>query len=134
MTFTPDPRKGVTHDQARKVLWASGGCCHWCGRPINLVRETMDSDHVIPLALGGKDDWSNIRAIHRVRADGKECHKEKTREDMKAIKKARRVHAKSVGITKPPRRRLPGHRNHSLKCKVGGRTVLRATDKPIGEN
>lgn len=120
--FTPDLRTGVSHEQARKVLWASRGCCHYCGDPINSARDDWQCDHVIPLALGGSDAWSNIRAIHV------HCHKLKTRTDIKAIAKARRIAAKHAGGHKPPRYRLPGHRDHYLKRKVSGRTVVRSQD------
>lgn len=55
----------------------AGGVCHLCGLKIN--GKGWDVEHVIPLALGGADDETNMRPAH------KECHAPKTAEDFGRI-------------------------------------------------
>ena len=51
-------RKHITADE-RKIIHAKcGGRCAYCGCVITL--EQMQADHVIPLALRGADDMSNL--------------------------------------------------------------------------
>jgi 5-methylcytosine-specific restriction endonuclease McrA len=53
----------------------------------------MEIDHIIPLELGGDECLNNLQALHPA------CHREKTKRDMKAIAKMRRLQAKAK---KPP--------------------------------
>ncbi len=43
--------------------------------------DVIEDDHVIPRALGGKDEWKNRQLLHR------HCHDEKTRTDLVEIRK-----------------------------------------------
>lgn len=45
----------------------------------------IEFDHQIPLDLGGTDDPDNLKPIHD------SCHRRKTKEDIRAIAKARRL-------------------------------------------
>ncbi|MGG7450567.1 HNH endonuclease [Plantibacter auratus] len=54
----------------RATIKAARPACHICGKPIDytLASPHPDSfviDHVIPLAKGGEDALSNVRAAHR---------------------------------------------------------------------
>jgi 5-methylcytosine-specific restriction endonuclease McrA len=60
----------------RRRVAATKAACHICGRPINYELPYLDPmafviDHVVPLARGGKDDITNIKAAHR------ECNSKK---------------------------------------------------------
>jgi len=63
-------RNTATRDKARAKLKATRAACHICGQPIDYDLHWEDSrsfvvDHVIPLAKGGEDALSNMRAAHR---------------------------------------------------------------------
>ncbi len=63
-----------------KLLKTQKGKCNWC----NLMfrhGEVMEEDHIIPKAIGGKDNYKNLHLLHR------HCHDEKTKNDLKLIKK-----------------------------------------------
>lgn len=66
--------------------------CHACGGRIDPAIEPWDADHVIPKEMGGADDPSNVKPIHRY------CHRQKTNSDVGTIAKSRRVSDKHYGI------------------------------------
>jgi hypothetical protein len=41
----------------------------------------MEVDHIIPRAIGGKDEYKNLQLLHR------HCHQKKTVNDLKEIRK-----------------------------------------------
>ncbi|MDJ0725357.1 MAG: group II intron reverse transcriptase/maturase [Prochloraceae cyanobacterium] len=55
-----------------------GKCAH-CGLWFN-EGDTIERDHIIPKAIGGKDEYKNWQLLHR------HCHDEKTKHDLKLIK------------------------------------------------
>ena len=65
-----------------KVLAAQGHVCRACGKPCPLDAE---ADHIIPLALGGADEPEACQTLCRA------CHKAKTKGDVRAIARAKRV-------------------------------------------
>jgi len=69
-----------------KLLALQKGQCPRCGLYFQ-DGDTLETDHSIPLALGGKDDSSNKWVYHR------HCHDEKTAEDL-----ARIARYKAAGI------------------------------------
>lgn len=62
------------------MLRRQKGKCNWCG--LNF-RETdlFEEDHILPTALGGKDEYKNLQLLH------KHCHDEKTAIDLVQIRK-----------------------------------------------
>jgi 5-methylcytosine-specific restriction endonuclease McrA len=112
-------RKSRSKKNRSDTLWAGEGVCHICGEPLNRMRDEIEDDHVIPLALGGEDHPRNIRPAHRA------CHLEKTRRDIKVIAKAKRVNKKHEGEIRAKRRPLSDPR---FKKKVSGGTVIRAAE------
>ena len=88
------------------------GLCHICEQRI-LAGQLWDVEHVIPFALGGADDESNMRPAHR------SCHAPKSVNDVRRIAKAKRMAAKHVGIRKQNKWQT------KFKKKVNGEVVLR---------
>jgi 5-methylcytosine-specific restriction protein A len=79
---------------ARKIaiFVAAKGICHLCGGYIR--GKPWEVEHVIPLAMGGADDETNMRPAHKA------CHAPKTAEDVGNIARAKRREAKHLGIKK----------------------------------
>jgi 5-methylcytosine-specific restriction protein A len=87
------PRKPLTPRQRLKLFEDRKGLCHRCG--LKIVGSFID-EHVIPLALGGSNDWSNRAVTHP------KCAAIKTREeDMPRIAKAKRQKRAAHGIVAP---------------------------------
>lgn len=88
-------RKSLSPLQRLKVFEAASGRCHICGARIQL-NQPWDVEHVIPLALMGADDPSNMSPAHKA------CHAAKTAIDFASIAKAKRMKARHLGIRKAP--------------------------------
>lgn len=88
-------RKRYSATQSVLFFIAHGGKCHICGGKIDAVREKWQREHIIPLALGGADDESNMAPAHV------KCHREKTDSDVAAIAKAKRREARHFGAERP---------------------------------
>ncbi len=68
-----------------KLLKQQKGKCPWCG--LNFQDwDVLETDHIIPKALGGRDEYKNLQLLHR------HCHDEKTALDLKEIR--RKDHSK----------------------------------------
>ncbi|RMC33732.1 HNH endonuclease [Paracoccus alkanivorans] len=114
-------RRTWTAKRKLAVFEAHGGICHICGGKI-LVGQSWDLEHVIPLAMGGEDDESNVAPAHS------KCHRIKTSKDAAQIAKANRVRARHFGA-KPDRRAvIPGSKKSKWKRKLNGQTVLRESE------
>lgn len=94
------------------------GKCERCG--IKLLPATgIEYDHIVPDALTGLNDLENCRVL----CSG--CHKDKTRNDVRQIRKADRQRAKHVGAGQS---RWPKSR---FKRKMDGTVVDRETGEPV---
>jgi 5-methylcytosine-specific restriction endonuclease McrA len=120
-------RRSFTRLQRIDVLHANGGLCHHCGEIINTAREKFEIEHVLPIALGGADDFTNTKPIHL------HCHRKKTRDDIRKIAKAKRVKAKFEGGFRPAKHPLPCGRGSPVKKKLNGQVVRRDTNEPFGD-
>ena len=77
------------------------GVCARCG----VEEGPFEVDHMVPVALGGSNDESNLQLLCRMNG----CHLTKTVQDVKKIAKARRIEAKRLGTaTKRWKRKLDG--------------------------
>lgn len=94
-----------------EMLARFNGNCGLCGQPLC---GRIDWDHIIPLALGGLDDPSNLQPVH---AEG--CHSEKTKRDIKRIRKADRQ-----GLRAGPRARLRRRKAQGLGSKLQSRRKI----------
>lgn len=87
-------RKSFTSKQRLEILLASDGRCKICGEKIT---GPFEVEHRVPVALGGTNDPSNLEAVHP-----QPCHSSKTKADVKAIAKAKRLEKKSSPETRKP--------------------------------
>ena len=97
----------AAHGQCQRCSWSLTPGTRW------------EVDHVIALALGGRDDADNMQVLCSP------CHGGKTRErDVPAIAKTARIRARHLG-PRTSRRSLPGGRRSRWKKTVDGRIVER---------
>lgn len=82
-------RRSLSPMRKLRIFEDAGGICHICGTKI--FGKGWEAEHVIPLALGGVDDDSNLRPAHKA------CHGDKTKADNASWSKAKRIRAKHVG-------------------------------------
>lgn len=86
-------RRHLTTLQRAKLFLERGGICHICSNKIVVPNEAWQVEHVVPFAMGGKDDVTNMCPAHV------DCHAIKTKDDVEAIAKAKRIEARHIGAT-----------------------------------
>lgn len=111
-------RRTWTPRRKLAVFDAHSGRCHLCHGKIDGTRESWELEHIIPLAMGGADDETNVAPAHVA------CHRAKTTKDAGQIAKANRVRAKHNGAARP-KSTLPGSKASGWKRKISGETVRR---------
>lgn len=108
-------RKRRSSRERERLLNLHDRRCYLCGQPIE-TGEAWELEHVVAWELTRDDSDENVRPCHS------RCHKPKTAEDIRIIRKADRQRWKHLGIAKPKRRMgWPG-----LRRKLDG-TVERTT-------
>lgn len=104
-----------------RVFEAQSGLCAECGKKLAVAGEPFEVDHITALINGGENAESNLRALC------KPCHLAKTAADVATKAAVARKRLKHID-RRESRNPLPGGKNHRLKRKINGRTVLRADD------
>ena len=102
--------------QRAQIALRAGGMCEACGAKLKIGEG--DADHVLPVALGGESSIENGRWICRP------CHRGKTADDVRRIRKADRQRDKHTGAFKS-RSTIPGSRRSPWKRKMNGEIVRR---------
>lgn len=117
-------RRSIPETEREAIFERAERCCHWCGQEIDAGREPWDVDHVIALELGGTEDKldENLQPIHR-----KGCHAAKTRADVAAIAKSKRMQRRAKGIARTAKNKIPGSRGTGFRVRLTseGRKVER---------
>lgn len=89
------------------------GSCYLCGEKLGAM-SGVQFDHVLPLELGGADMPENIKPAHV------DCHKFKTRNDVRQIAKSRRNRKTEAAHHEAIANREPGQKRVS-KSKIPSR-------------
>lgn len=87
------PRKAFTRGEQYEAMRRQKGACALCPKDISYMTP-FHLDHVLPLELGGQTCLSNLQLLCL------DCHKAKTREDIKRIRKAARLRRDSDPTTR----------------------------------
>ncbi|HXF89549.1 MAG TPA: hypothetical protein VNK48_14430 [Xanthobacteraceae bacterium] len=87
-------RRRRTRIERLAIAEAHGWQCCICRLKIDPLREPWILEHVLALAAGGRDSDDNIAPAHQ------RCAIEKTKDDLRAIAKDRRVLLKRFGVKK----------------------------------
>jgi len=117
------PRKPLTPRQRLDMWERHKGICCICKQKIDGTRDRWIDEHIIPLALGGSNDLANRGPAHEA------CARDKTKDDLRSIAKAKRAKQRHLGIRKPSR--MPGSRNSPFKLKLDGTVIDRRTGEPV---
>jgi 5-methylcytosine-specific restriction protein A len=126
VTETARRRSLSTRERLHLFLAAQGRCqgCGWTLTP----GTRWEVDHVIPLALGGRDDADNMQVLCAP------CHGGKTLQiDTPAIAKTARIRARHLGARRT-RRPMPGGRRSRWKKTIDGRVLERSRRGAPGIN
>ena len=97
----------------------AGGLCEKCSAALKTGEGEVD--HVLPCELGGEPTIANGRLLCRV------CHKEKTANDIRRIRKSDRQRDKHSGVLKPK----SSLSNRRFKKCMDGRVIDRRTGEEI---
>lgn len=77
-------RPSISKAKRARIFLAHDGVCWLCKLKIG-ADEPYDIDHQVSRELGGSDEDDNLAPAH------KDCHKAKTKADVKAIAKSNRI-------------------------------------------
>lgn len=114
----PKRRRSISTREHVDLFLAAMGRCQSCGWPLR-PGVAWEVDHVIPLALGGRDEMANLQVLCVP------CHSGKTRRrDVPAIAKSARARARHVGAVRS-RRPMPCGRRSLWKRTIDGRVIPR---------
>lgn len=91
-------RTAISPTKRAEVFRDNGGVCYLCKRKI-APGEAWEVEHVKPVGFGGTNDASNLRPAHQ------DCHKPKTADDVRSMRKADRNAKRAAGI-KPKGKKL----------------------------
>ncbi len=89
-------RKHFSQRERVRLFTLYGGQCYLCETPIK-VGDAWEIEHVIAWALTRDDSDDNLRLAHV------HCHKIKTAENVRDIRKMDRIFAKNIGAWPKPR-------------------------------
>ena len=87
-------RRPMTPARRLRIFEEHKGICGLCLNKIDGVREPWIIEHLICLALSGKDEDANCVPAHET------CRRDKDKLDLKAIAKAKRVKQRHIGLKK----------------------------------
>jgi 5-methylcytosine-specific restriction protein A len=114
----PVRRRSLATRERLALFLAAHGRCQRCGW-ILAPGTRWEVDHVVPLALGGRDHADNMQVLCSP------CHGGKThRIDVPAIARTARIRARHLGA-RASRRPLPGGRRSRWKKTIDGRILER---------
>lgn len=121
----PTKRKAVPQAWRPMILHQQMFCCAICGDLLTL-KDGWDWDHRLPLALGGEHALSNVQAACIP------CHKLKTREDIRKIRKAARIRARADHSRRRRKAITSRGFDKSLRRKMSGE-VVKQTSAPADD-
>jgi 5-methylcytosine-specific restriction protein A len=115
--MTAKPARTSMSKARRLRIWEKEkGVCYLCRCKV-LAGEAWEAEHVIPWTIGFDDSDDNLKVAHK---EG--CHATKTKADVKAIAKCKRIERKSDPLTrKPSRMQSRGFQTGGPKQKIASR-------------
>jgi len=93
--------RAMTAGRRARLIARDGGHCRYPGC---VATSGLEVDHIVPLALGGRDSDDNLETLCPVH------HRQKTRLDARLIAKAKRAGAKHRGEFPPSKAKIRSRR------------------------
>ena len=118
-------RRRLTTQERLAIFLRRLGHCARCGGRIR-PGQRWEIDHITPLGLGGRDAPDNLQVVCAP------CHRDKTRRDVSAVAKAKRVEARHWGAYRSPTP-LPCGRASPWKRMMTGEVIRRHPPAPAPE-
>lgn len=106
------PRREFSRKTRAQAFERAAGCCEGCGAKLKVGE--AEYDHVLPCELGGDNGLENCEVICVP------CHKEKTADDVKRIRKSDRQRDSLSGAKKPKGRPIPGSKRSGIRKRFNG--------------
>lgn len=99
-------RPSISKAKRARIFLAHDGVCWLCKFKIG-ADEPYDIDHQVSRELGGSDEEDNLAPAH------KDCHREKSKADVKAIAKSNRIRRANGPVElRKKRKAIPSPANH----------------------
>lgn len=116
-------RKEFTRKSRKAIIDRAKGKCEACKAVLKPGEGEVD--HILPCELGGDNSPANGRLLCRV------CHKAKTAEDVRRIRKADRQRDKATGAArKPTKMKSRGFEYEKKPAKIDKQAVSDAARLP----
>lgn len=98
-------RPSISKAKRARIFLAHDGVCWLCKFKIG-ADEPYDIDHQVSRELGGSDEEDNLAPAH------KDCHREKSKADVKAIAKSNRIRRANGPVElRKKRKAIPKRKN-----------------------
>lgn len=114
-----DKRPSISKAKRARIFLAHEGICWLCKIKIG-ANNPYDIDHQVSRELGGSDDDNNLAPAH------KDCHKAKTKDDVKAIAKSNRIRRQ---LDPETRRKTRNPIPHNPSRKIASRGFPKRREK-----
>lgn len=94
-------RREFSRKIRRQAIQRANGCCESKSCGAALKPGEAEVDHILPCELGGEPTLANAQVLCRA------CHKAKTGDDVRRIRKSDRARDKNTGAIRP-KQNIPG--------------------------
>ncbi len=126
MLVGPTSRKGTTKGRGEYIVACQAYVCANCGVRLmdGRTREKLAAfqiDHILPIALAGTNEDDNLQALCIP------CHKIKSAQDIKRIRKAARIRQRIDGQRRKRKAILNGGFNKTLTRGFDGKVKARSS-------
>lgn len=113
-------RRPLNQKQRANLFYAHQGICHICSGKIG--PEQWEVEHIIPIAMGGDDELSNMAPAHI------KCHRVKSKTDAHNLAKSNSVRAKHFGFKAKSSKPLPCGKDSPWKKTFNNGVVRRVSN------
>jgi 5-methylcytosine-specific restriction endonuclease McrA len=118
--YEVNPRAKLSPKKRLKLFLEHSGRCCLCGGVISIGQPYI-VEHILPLFLGGTNDWENLAPAHE------RCATTKTQKEAKERAKGRRIAEKHYG-SRQSKRPMAGSKASKYRRKMDGTVVRREDD------